>query len=67
MCVANKLMNSRVDEAQRKQKNSLHGQSIDVKPHDVISNMVAAGTMSTHDIIDNLTEVFLGGVDTVCI
>ena len=32
---------------------------------DLISHMVAAGTLTRDEIIDNLTETFMGGVDTV--
>ena len=32
---------------------------------DLISHMVAAGTLTREEIIDNLTETFMGGVDTV--
>ena len=34
---------------------------------DLISYMVAQGTLTREEIIDNLTETFLGGVDTVSI
>lgn len=61
--VSNELMAEQVDAAKRR----LEEESPEDPDHttDLISHMVAAGTLTREEIIDNLTETFMGGVDTV--
>ncbi|KAK7114680.1 cytochrome P450 27C1-like [Littorina saxatilis] len=60
--LSNELMAQRVDEARQRLEEMTPDPG---EKMDLISYMVAAGTLTREEIIDNLTETFMGGVDTV--
>ncbi|KAL8615222.1 hypothetical protein ACOMHN_029238 [Nucella lapillus] len=62
--ISNELMADQVDAAQRRLQEESSTQDPE-STTDLISHMVAAGTLTREEIIDNLTETFMGGVDTV--
>ena len=61
---ANEIIAKQVDVASERLSSTPPDQQEDL---DLISYMVAQGTLTREEIIDNLTETFLGGVDTVSI
>ncbi|XP_076448782.1 cytochrome P450 27C1-like [Babylonia areolata] len=61
--ISNELMADQVDEAKRRLESEEC--SSPESTSDLISHMVASGTLTREEVIDNLTETFMGGVDTV--
>lgn len=60
--LSNEMMAGQIDAAARRLQENPPAPGDNL---DLISHMVAADTLTREEIIDNLTETFMGGIDTV--